>query len=87
MLSGVYKLSPVFPFDVQELIEYGDPSKVVPYEDGEFMDKVDVVNPLFDFVQAESVDLYITNLGGCAPSFLYRIVADHYRNEDIDLST
>jgi translation initiation factor eIF-2B subunit beta len=86
VLSGVYKLSPVFPFDVQELIEYGDPSKVVPYEDGEFMDKVDVVNPLFDFVQAESVDLYITNLGGCAPSFLYRIVADHYRNEDIDLS-
>lgn len=87
VLSGVYKLSPVFPFDAQELIEYGDPSKVVPYEDGEFMDKVDVVNPVFDFVEAESVDLYITNLGGCAPSFLYRIVADHYRSEDIDLST
>jgi translation initiation factor eIF-2B subunit beta len=87
VLSGVYKLSPVFPFDSQELIEYGDPGKVVPYEDGEFMDKVDVVNPVYDFVQAESVDLYITNLGGCAPSFLYRIVADHYRAEDIDLAT
>lgn len=85
VLSGVYKLSPVYPFDIHELIEYGDPGKVVPFEDGEFMDKVDVVNPVYDWVDADNVDLYITNLGGCAPSFLYRIVADHYRAEDIEL--
>ena len=30
VLSGVYKLSPVYPFDTEELIEYGDPSKEVP---------------------------------------------------------
>ncbi|CAK1362710.1 putative translation initiation factor eIF-2B subunit beta [Cercospora beticola] len=86
VLSGVYKLSPVYPFDTEELIEYGEPSHVVPYQDGEFMDRVDVVNPIFDHVDADLVDLYITNLGGHAPSFLYRIVADHYRVEDIDLS-
>lgn len=86
VLSGVYKLSPIYPFDTHELIEYGDPSKVVPFHDGEFMDKVDVMNPVYDWVDADCVDLYITNLGGCAPSFLYRIVADHYRMEDIDLS-
>ena len=87
VLSGVYKLSPVYPFDTQELIEYGDPGKVVPFEDGEFMDKVDVVNPVYDWVGAELVDLYVTNLGGCAPSFLYRIVADHYSAEDVDLGS
>jgi translation initiation factor eIF-2B subunit beta len=86
VLSGVYKLSPVYPFDTQELIEYGDPSKVVPFEDGEFMDKVDVVNPVFDWVEADLVNLYVTNLGANAPSYLYRIVAEHYRSEDIDLS-
>ncbi|KAI5360282.1 Putative nagB/RpiA transferase, initiation factor 2B-like protein [Septoria linicola] len=86
VLSGVYKLSPVYPFDTDELIEYGDPGKVVDYQEGEFMHKVDVVNPIFDHVSADCVDLYITNLGGHAPSFLYRIVADHYRVEDIDLS-
>lgn len=85
VLSGVYKLSPVYPFDTHELIEYGDPGKVVPFEDGEFMDKVDIANPVYDWVEADNVDLYITNLGGCAPSFLYRIVADHYRAEDIEL--
>lgn len=86
VLSGVYKLSPVYPFDTQELIEYGDPGKVVGYQEGEFMEKVDVVNPVFDWVDADFVDLYVTNLGGCAPSFLYRVVADHYDAEDVDLS-
>ncbi|KAL1639802.1 GCD complex subunit gcd7 [Diplodia intermedia] len=85
VVSGVYKLSPVYPFDVDELIEYGDAGAVVPYQDGDFVDKVDVVNPLFDYVPADLVDLYITNLGGHAPSYLYRIVADHYRVEDVNL--
>lgn len=85
VLSGVYKLSPVYPFDTDELIEFGDPGRVVPFQDGEFMDGVDVVNPVFDHVEADLVDLYITNLGAHAPSYLYRIVADHYRAEDVDL--
>ncbi|KAF2153034.1 nagb/rpia/CoA transferase-like protein [Myriangium duriaei CBS 260.36] len=86
VLSGVYKLSPVYPFDTEDLIEYGDPGKVVGFEEGALVSNVDVINPIFDYVPAELVDLYITNLGGHAPSYLYRIVADHYRVEDINLS-
>jgi translation initiation factor eIF-2B subunit beta len=62
VLSGVYKLSPVYPFDIDELIEHGDAGSVVPYDDGEFVEKVDVENPLYDYVPADLVDLYITNL-------------------------
>ena len=62
VLSGVYKLSPVYPFDIDELIEHGDAGGVVPYSDGDFVDKVDVENPLYDYVPADLVDLYITNL-------------------------
>jgi len=62
VVTGVYKLSPVYPFDFESLIEYGDASKVFGYEDGDLLDKVDVENPLFDYVPAELVDLYITNL-------------------------
>ncbi|KAL2832018.1 hypothetical protein BDW59DRAFT_114456 [Aspergillus cavernicola] len=83
VVSGVYKLSPVYPFDFDSLIEYGDSSKVIGYEDGDLVDQIDVQNPLYDYVPAELVDLYITNLGGHAPSYLYRIVSDHYRKEDI----
>lgn len=62
VVSGVYKLSPVYPFDYEALIEYGDASKVLGYEDGDLVDKIDVENPLYDYVPAELVDLYITNL-------------------------
>ena len=62
VVTGVYKLSPIYPFDFDSLIEYGDASKVFGYEDGDLVDKVDVENPLFDYVPAELVDLYITNL-------------------------
>ena len=62
VVSGVYKLSPVYPFDTEDLIEYGDPSKVIGFEDGSLVENVDVINPIFDYVPAELVDLYITNL-------------------------
>jgi translation initiation factor eIF-2B subunit beta len=62
VVSGVYKLSPVYPFDIESLIEYGDAGNVIPYEDGDLVDRIDVENPLYDYVPAELVDLYITNL-------------------------
>ncbi|KAL8914411.1 MAG: hypothetical protein Q9171_000916 [Xanthocarpia ochracea] len=104
VLSGVYKLSPVYPFDVGTLIEFGDPSSIVGYDQGSLLGNIEVKNPLFDHVPADLVTLYITNLyvgfhlsfhrefgadttfrGGHAPSYLYRIVADHYRSEDMHL--
>ena len=62
VVTGVYKLSPIYPFDFDSLIEYGDAGKVFGYEEGDLVEKVDVENPLFDYVPAELVDLYITNL-------------------------
>jgi translation initiation factor eIF-2B subunit beta len=85
VLSGVYKLSPVYPFGLEESGEMGDPSKVVGFEEGELVEGLDVVNPVFDFVRSEWVDLYVMNLGGVAPGYLYRIVGDHYRAEDLEL--
>lgn len=62
VLSGVYKLSPVYPFDLDSLMENGDPSKVVSYGDADLVDEVEIENPLFDYVPVDLVDLYVTNL-------------------------
>ena len=62
VVAGVYKLSPIYPFDFDAIIEYGDGGKVCAYGDDELAEKVDVENPLHDYVPAELVDLYITNL-------------------------
>ncbi|KAK9321497.1 hypothetical protein V1517DRAFT_326288 [Lipomyces orientalis] len=83
--TGLYKLSPMYPFDIESLIEVGDTGKVLEFEDGSLVDKVNVVNPLYDYVPPESVDLCITNMGGYSPSFMYRLVLDHYRQEDVIL--
>lgn len=102
VVSGVYKLSPEYPFEFESLIEYGDPGSIVSYDHGVLVDNLEVDNPLFDYVSPDLVDLYITNLsvfhscwrsewptdldnsGAHAPSYLYRIVADHYKTEDIN---
>lgn len=85
VLSGTYQLSPKYPYDPDMYVEYGDVSKVFPYQDGELVEKVEVENPIWDFVGPEYVDLYVTNLGGHAPSYLYRIIRDQYRDEDVDI--
>ncbi|KAF2663896.1 nagb/rpia/CoA transferase-like protein [Microthyrium microscopicum] len=84
-LSGVYKLSPLYPLDTDELREIGSASGLGGSVGS--WGKVNVMNPMWDYVEPEKVNLYITNLGGHAPSYLYRIVADHYDKEDINLGT
>ena len=62
VLSAVYKLSPIYPFSNDALIEYGDTSKMFSNEDADLIEKVDVENPLYDYVPSDLIDLYITNL-------------------------
>lgn len=82
-VAGLYKLSPLYPFDRDDLIEVGNSCKVLNYGDYEAIENVDViVNPLDDYISPEHIDIYITNIGGFAPSFIYRIVLDNYDPED-----
>ena len=50
VISGVYKLSPEYPFEFESLIEYGDPGRVIGYHEGGLVDKLEVDNPVFDYV-------------------------------------
>ncbi|CAL1201880.1 unnamed protein product [Candida parapsilosis] len=82
-VSGLYKLSPLYPFTRNDLIEVGNSGKVLSYDDYELVENVEVVvNPLEDYVRPKHIDIFITNVGGFAPSFIYRIVLDNYRSED-----
>lgn len=86
VLAATYKLSPKYPHDPEMYIEYGNVGKVVDYQDSEIKELgVEVANPVYDFVDSGDVDLFVTNLGGCASGYLYRIVSEQYRDEDIDL--
>lgn len=85
-VTGLYKLSPRYPFDIESLIEVGDTGKIVDFTDHEMVEKVEVMNPLYDYIPPNQVDIYVTNLGGFAPSFLYRLVLDYYSPLDVNLA-
>lgn len=84
---GSYKLSPLYPYNWYDLVEMGNAGKVMAYSDANLVEAVETVsNPLTDYIPPENIDIYITNVGGFAPSFIYRIVLDNYRPEDNDLN-
>jgi translation initiation factor eIF-2B subunit beta len=62
VVSGIYKLSPEYPFEFESLIEYGDPGNIIRYGEGGLVEDMEVDNPVFDYVPPDLVDLYITNL-------------------------
>jgi hypothetical protein len=46
---------------------------------------VDVLNPYYDYISPDLVSLFITNVGGHPPSYIYRLVIEGYNAEDISL--
>ncbi|EPS42998.1 hypothetical protein H072_3022 [Dactylellina haptotyla CBS 200.50] len=78
VVSGVYKLSPLYPFDPDSMLETGDSSAVVGWEDGDMVGGTEIFNPLMDFVPDNLVDHYITNVGGYTPQNLYKLVEEQY---------
>ncbi|KIX98249.1 uncharacterized protein Z520_06329 [Fonsecaea multimorphosa CBS 102226] len=89
VLAATYKLSPVYPYDPFKLIEYGEAGKVVPFQAGALRQGLEEAarNPLYDFVEAGDVDLFVTNEVPAVVStgYLYRVVREQYRDEDLQL--
>jgi translation initiation factor eIF-2B subunit beta len=76
---GLFKFSPLFKVggdDEWGLRDLGSPGEVLE-ESGE-AGETEVLNPRWDVVPAELVDLYITNMGGHPSSLLYRLLSDMY---------
>ncbi|KAM7472630.1 hypothetical protein LguiA_010813 [Lonicera macranthoides] len=95
VLAGIHKLCPLYPHNPEVLLnELKSPSELLDF--GEFSDCMDfgtgsgspllhVVNPAFDYVPPELVNLFITDTGGHNPSYMYRLIADYYSADDLVL--
>lgn len=87
-VAGLYKLSPLYPFDIERFVEVGGSHRVLPTMENDRVgsyNRLDTVNPVADYVPPENIDIYIINIGGFAPSFIYRVVWDNYKQEDVNL--
>eukprot|EP00127_Corallochytrium_limacisporum_P002645 Clim_evm81s134 gene=Clim_evmTU81s134 len=88
VLAAMFKLAPEYPcsYDQDTFNNLVNPSKVYPFSSatGNLID-AQINRPTFDYVPPELITLFITNMGGHPPSYIYRILREVYRPEDFDL--
>ncbi|KIM48773.1 hypothetical protein M413DRAFT_437950 [Hebeloma cylindrosporum] len=84
--AGQFKLTPLWNlYHEYGAHDFGNPSDVLGFENGDLVDKVEVVNPYYDYVQPELIMAYITNDGDHPPSSIYRLLKENYDDEDNEL--
>ena len=60
--AGQFKLTPLWNlYHEYGALDFGDPGHVLGFEEGDLVDKVDVVNPYYDYLGPELIDAFITN--------------------------
>ncbi|KAJ3284015.1 Translation initiation factor eIF-2B subunit beta [Rhizoclosmatium sp. JEL0117] len=79
VLMELYKMSSQFPFDADSYNQLVNPDTVFGFDDGNMIDKVDIINPSFDFVVPDLVNLFITNIGAHPPSYVSRMIYEDSR--------
>lgn len=85
--APMYKLSSHFlcTYDQDAFNRFVSPEPILDYSEGAMIGRVELVNPVFDYVPPELVTLFISNIGGNAPSYVYRLLAELYSPEDNDI--
>jgi len=82
VVTGLYKLSTVYAYDQDTLNEHDAPSKLIKYEEQTAYNLSDgnitIQNPVFDYIKPEYVEIFLTNAGGHAPSYMYRLLSEYY---------
>eukprot|EP01046_Picozoa_sp_COSAG06_P014661 COSAG06_NODE_915_length_11567_cov_9.166013_4_plen_387_part_00 len=88
VLAGLHQLCPQYPFDQDTFNELASPMAILDVCGDQLSlsaGDVEVVNPLFDYVPPDLIDLHLTNFGAHNPSYIYRLLAEYYHPDDYDL--
>uniref|UniRef100_U3JV10 Translation initiation factor eIF2B subunit beta n=2 Tax=Ficedula albicollis TaxID=59894 RepID=U3JV10_FICAL len=83
--APMFKLSPQFPNEEDSFYKFVSPQEVLPFTEGEILSKINVHCPVFDYVPPELITLFISNIGGNAPSYIYRLMSELYHPDDYEL--
>ncbi|XP_069592426.1 translation initiation factor eIF2B subunit beta [Ranitomeya imitator] len=83
--APMFKLSPQFPNEEDSFHKFVSPQEVLPFSEGEILAEVSAHCPIFDHVPAELITLFISNIGGNAPSYIYRLMSELYHPADHEL--
>jgi translation initiation factor eIF-2B subunit beta len=87
-VAGMFKLCPMYPHEGQDTLnDLISPSSVIDYSlmGDPVLSEVEFVNPVHDYIPPQLIDLYVTNIGGFQPSYIYRLLAEYYHSDDWDV--
>jgi translation initiation factor eIF-2B subunit beta len=78
-VTGLYKLTPLYPFSQDSFNDLLSPGAAVSYVDFPVSDvDCSIVYPQMDYVSPDKVSLFVTDTGAHAPSYVYRLLAEYY---------
>jgi len=85
--ASMHKLTPKHcsSADNEAFSQFASPQDSLRGLDGQIISKVDAYNPIFEYVPPELVTLFISNMGGNAPSYVYRLLSELYHPDDYEL--
>ncbi|EFW99473.1 translation regulator gcd7 [Grosmannia clavigera kw1407] len=85
VVGGVYKVSPESWTDPDAFVEWGDPGRLARFADGAILDGIKIESAMTEYLPPGLIDIYVTNLGPHSKHYLESVIADHYKNEDLEL--
>jgi translation initiation factor eIF-2B subunit beta len=85
--AALFKLSPQYPcsYDHDTFNKIVSPHDILRFSEGQLVSKVHVQNPVFDHVPPDLITLFVSNIGGNAPSYVYRLISELYHPDDQEL--
>lgn len=84
--ASLFKLTPsYFRQEDPYFNKFVSPELTAKPMDGDILSKVDIVAPVFEYVPPELVTLFISNVTGYAPSYVYRLLSELYHPKDYEL--
>ncbi|KZO95284.1 eukaryotic translation initiation factor 2B beta subunit [Calocera viscosa TUFC12733] len=88
--AGQFKLTPAWNlYHEYAALDFAGPEKVISFEEGGGGERggepLGVINPIYDYVKPELVDVLITNDGDHPPPYVYRLIKETYDDEDMQL--
>jgi translation initiation factor eIF-2B subunit beta len=85
--ASMHKLTPKHcaSFDNEAFSQFASPQQSLLGVDGKILSMLHTYNPIFEYVPPELVTLFISNMSGHAPSYVYRLLSELYHPDDYEL--
>ncbi|WWC73822.1 uncharacterized protein I206_107794 [Kwoniella pini CBS 10737] len=87
--TGQFKFAPAWNlYHDYAAVDFQSPANVIGLignGGGGGKEGTEVVDPYFDYIRPELVQLFVTNEGDHSPSYIYRLIKEAYDEEDVEL--